>query len=115
MLDLTETVLLRDGDGLALDDGTWIAVRAAGEDLVEVRGVRPADLLRFAWHLGNRHLPADVTADRILIRDDHVIVHMLEHLGAHVRRVRAAFNPEHGAYSGVHEHHHHDSDGHEHL
>ena len=109
LLDLPEATVLRDGDGLALEDGTTVAVRATPEPLVEITAHSPHALLRLAWHLGNRHLPAEIATDRILIRDDHVIVHMLEGLGAAVRRVQAPFNPEGGAY-GEHNrdpHHHH--------
>ena len=101
MLDLPEAVALADGDGLELADGGWIEVRAAPEDLVEVtcRG----GLARVAWHLGNRHCPADIRADRILIRTDRVIEDMLLGLGASVTPVRAPFDPERGAY-GRHGH-----------
>ena len=113
LLDLPETTLLREGDGLRLDDGSIVLVRAAPEDVVEVTG-SAADLIRFAWHLGNRHLPADLTPDRILIRDDDVIVDLLLRLGAEVRKVRAPFNPERGAYSGIAAGHAHGHDSHHH-
>ena len=105
LLDLDEATVLRDGDGLMLDGGGYVEVRAAVEDLVEIRASSQALLMRLAWHLGNRHLPADVGEDRILIRDDHVIVDMLRGLGAAVRHVRVPFNPEGGAY-GQHNHDH---------
>jgi len=103
LLDLPEACVLRDGDGLALDDGGVVAVAAATEALIEVTAGSPAALARLAWHLGNRHLPAQIEASRILIRDDHVIVDMLRGLGATVRPVTAAFDPEGGAY-GQHNH-----------
>ncbi|WP_376089279.1 urease accessory protein UreE [Roseomonas sp. CCTCC AB2023176] len=122
LLDLPEAAVLRDGDGLALEDGGIVAVRAAPEPLVEVRAASGHDLLRLAWHLGNRHLPAQIAADRILIRYDHVIVHMLEGLGATVRRVDAPFDPEGGAYGEHnrdphhrHAHPHPYDDGHHHA
>jgi urease accessory protein len=100
LLDLAEAAVLRHGDGLKLEGGGVIAVRAADEDLIEITG---ANLARIAWHIGNRHLPAEIGLARILIRDDHVIVDMLKGLGAQVRRMRAPFNPEGGAY-GQHNH-----------
>jgi urease accessory protein len=110
LVDLPEAAVLRDGDGLALEDGSFVLVRAAPEPLIEVTAESADRLARLAWHLGNRHLPAEIGPGRILIRDDHVIVHMLEGLGAQLRRVQAPFNPEGGAY-GEHnrnpEHHHH--------
>ncbi|RAI60756.1 urease accessory protein UreE [Roseicella frigidaeris] len=117
LLDLDTAVALRDGDGLLLEEGGVILVRAAPEPLVEVRAATPERLLRFAWHLGNRHLPTEIQAERLLIRDDHVITAMLRGLGATLRRVDAPFNPEGGAY-GEHNrqpghHHHHHGDGHQ--
>jgi len=116
VLDLAEAQVLRDGDGLALEDGRVILVRAADEPLVEVRAGSGMPLMRIAWHLGNRHLPAELGADRILIREDHVIEDMLRGLGAVISRVRAPFNPEGGAYGehnrSAHQHHH--GDGHHH-
>ncbi|HYD05299.1 MAG TPA: urease accessory protein UreE [Reyranella sp.] len=103
LLDLVEPIVLHTGDGLRLEEGGYVEVRAAEEDLVEVRGRDAASFARLAWHLGNRHLPAQIEGDRILIRDDHVIVDMLRGLGAEVRKVRAPFDPEGGAY-GQHNH-----------
>ena len=112
LLDLPQTAVLADGDGLCLTEGGFVAVRAAPEDLVEVTAATPALLARLAWHVGNRHVPAELAGERILIRDDHVIVAMVEGLGGRVRRVRVPFTPERGAYAaqGPHEHHHHDHD-----
>jgi urease accessory protein len=100
VLDLPRAAVMHDGDGLKLENGKVIAVEAAPEALVEVTAHDTHMLLRLAWHIGNRHLPAELQESRILIRDDHVIVQMLEGLGATVRRLEAAFTPESGAYSG---------------
>ncbi|WP_193176828.1 urease accessory protein UreE [Oricola nitratireducens] len=116
LLDLAEARLLRHGDGLLLDDGQVIEVRAAPEDLLEVRGRDARHLLALTWQIGNRHLAAQILPDRILIRRDHVIRDMLEGLGAAVADVSAPFDPEGGAYGdahGAHGHghahaHHHD-------
>jgi urease accessory protein len=101
VLDLPRATVMRDGDGLKLENGQVIAVAAAPEPLAEVTAPDLHTLLRLAWHIGNRHLPAELQPSRILIRDDHVIVHMLEGLGATVRRLEATFSPEPGAYSGA--------------
>lgn len=119
LLDLEQAQHLRDGDGLAIGRGRYVRIAARPEPLMEVRAATPEALLRLAWHIGNRHLAADIGAERILIRRDHVIGHMLEHLGARVREVEAPFDPEGGAYKdhGLHDHghgpghgdhHHHD-------
>lgn len=101
LLDLPETVMLTDGDGLQLTDGNWLAVSSAPEDLLEVQLSDPHQLLRVAWHLGNHHCPTDIKADRIRIRSDHVIEAMLKSQGCKPVPVEAAFNPEKGSY-----HHH---------
>ena len=98
LLDLAEATTLRDGDGLVLDDGRVVAVKAAAEPLTEIRAADTAALVRLAWHLGNRHLPAQLDGDRLLIRRDHVIEAMLVGLGAAVAHVDAPFEPEGGAY-----------------
>jgi len=102
LLDLSDAVPLRDGDALALDDGSLVAVAAAPEPLAEIHAHDAAQLLRIAWHLGNRHLPAQLTGDRIRIRRDHVIEDMVAKLGAHVHAIDAPFDPEGGAYAGHH-------------
>jgi urease accessory protein len=121
LLDLPRATVLEDGDGLALSDGGWIGVTAAPERLLEVTAGSAHLLLRLAWHLGNRHLPTEISAERILIREDHVIAEMLHGLGATLRRIEAPFTPERGAYDAAlphghdHEHghaHHHDHDDH---
>jgi urease accessory protein len=109
LLDLEKATVLRDGDGLALEGGGWVAVQAAAENLVEVSCGSAHDLHRIAWHLGNRHCPAAIEAESILIRRDHVIEEMLLGIGATVKPVMAPFDPERGAYDDknqIHGHHH---------
>ncbi len=82
LLDLPRTTVLRGGDGLRLEDGRVILVAAATEPLLEVTAADADHLTRMAWHIGNRHLPAQITTGRILIREDSVIEAMLNGLGA---------------------------------
>jgi urease accessory protein len=118
LLDLPEAVMLRAGDGLALDDGRIVEVVAAPELLAEIRGSDAASLVRVAWHLGNRHLPTELLKKSLRIRRDPVIEDMARRLGASVVEIEAPFNPEGGAYvaaAPVHGHDHaHDHDGHDH-
>jgi urease accessory protein len=108
LLDLAEAAHLRHGDGLALDGGGIVEVLAAPEPLMEVTATSPAALLCLAWHIGNRHLPAAIDGNRILLRQDHVIEDMLIGLGAKVRHLDAPFDPEGGAYDKRgHDHGHH--------
>ncbi|HJN22047.1 MAG TPA: urease accessory protein UreE [Alphaproteobacteria bacterium] len=99
LLDLPAVVRLRDGDGLKLDDGRWIGVRAAPEPLIEVPCADPEGLVRLAWHLGNRHVPTEVYAGTIRFRYDPVIVDMVKGLGARPVALEAPFQPEPGAYT----------------
>jgi urease accessory protein len=108
LLDLPKAVAMADGDGLLLEDGRWLKVQAAAELIVEVRHKDPRQLVRLAWHLGNRHLPTEIRDQVLRIRPDHVIEDMLVGFGAILVKVQAAFQPEGGAYGGHGHHHDHD-------
>ena len=114
LLDLPARVLLRHGDGLVLEDGRAIEVRARPEPLLEVRAEDTPRLSRLAWHLGNRHLEAQIEPARILIRRDRVIAGMLTRLGAALAEVTEPFDPEGGAYDGPGHGHGHNHGGHGH-
>ena len=108
LLDLAKPPALRAGDGLRLEDGRIVAVEAAPERLLEIACADARALARIAWHLGNRHLTAEIGAHVIHIREDHVIADMVRGLGAEARQVERVFNPVGGAYAaGVAGHHHH--------
>jgi urease accessory protein len=115
LLDLPKTVAMADGDGLQLDDGSWLKIHAAAELIVEVRHKDSHQLRRLAWHLGNRHLPTEIREDALRIRPDHVIEEMLRGFGAELSTIQVSFQPEGGAYGTSHGHHHHDDDGHYHA
>jgi urease accessory protein len=114
LLDLPNAVAMADGDGLQTADGKWLKVQAAAELIVEVRHGVPGQLMRLAWHLGNRHLATEIRDQVLRIRPDHVIEEMLHGLGANLVHVQATFQPEGGAYSGHGHDHHHDDNGHHH-
>ena len=101
LIDLPEPPRLTDGAGLLLEDGTIVRVEALPEPVVEIRA---RDLVKIAWHLGNRHLPTEIRDDALRIRPDHVIEAMLHGLGAELRHLDAAFEPETGAYGHHHGH-----------
>jgi len=106
LLDLEHAQALRDGDGLLLEDGRLVLVKALPEPLLEVRGKDARHLTALAWQIGNRHLEAQIESGRILIRRDHVIADMLRGLGATVREIEEIFEPEAGAYSHSHDNGH---------
>jgi urease accessory protein len=101
LLDLPRAQHLTEGDGLELDNGNYMRVRAAAEPVIEVAADSPTDLLRIAWHIGNRHLPLQVADGVLRLRADHVIAAMVEGLGGHVEWRAAPFDPEIGAYAGA--------------
>lgn len=102
LLDLSEATRLDDGDGLVLEDGSFIRVAAAAEVVMDIRYPDSVLGLRIAWHVGNRHTPLQILPDgRLRIGADEVLADMIVGLGAEVRRHRAPFTPEAGAY---HEH-----------
>lgn len=114
LLDLPRAVAMADGDGLQLQDGRWLSVQAAAEPILEVRHTDPDQLMRLAWHLGNRHLPVEIRNQALRIRPDYVIEYMLGGFGADLEKMQGPFQPESGAYSGHGHHHNHDDSGHHH-
>jgi len=111
---LERGTILHDGDRLCAEDGTIIQVVAADEAVATVTASDPLQLLKAAYHLGNRHIPVQVGPGWLRLEQDHVLEHMLEHLGVRVRHESAPFEPESGAYGGGHHHHHDDHDRHHH-
>ncbi len=99
LLDLPHPEVMADGDGLRLGDGRWVLVRAAEEPVVEVRHHDPRQLVRLAWHLGNRRVPAEIWPATLRVRPDPAVAEMLIRAGAHLTELEAPFNPE----PGVHE------------
>lgn len=95
LVDLVHTTSVNEGDAFALDCGRLVSVKPAHERLLEATG---PDLIRLAWHIGNRHAPCQIESARLLIQRDHVLHDMLERLGANLREVVEPFNPEGGAY-----------------
>jgi urease accessory protein len=94
LIDWPQPVMLRDGDGLVLDDGAIVAVVGELETLAEIDARSPLTLMRLAWHLGNRHADVQILGDRLRIRRDHVLEEMAAGLGASVTPVEAPFDPE---------------------
>ena len=115
VVDLSETISLEHGDCFDIGDGKLIEVIAAEERLLAVTG----DLVRLAWHIGNRLTPCQIESERLLIRQDKVIADMLRLLEAGVTEVHEPFTPEGGAYgmgrTHGHDHSHVHKDVHKHV
>ena len=97
--------ILRGGDCLRANDGRIVLVVAADEDLMEAKCTTPFELVRAAYHLGNRHVPVQIGEGWLRFQADVVLAQLLRGLQATVSKVFAAFEPEAGAYAGGHHHH----------
>jgi len=108
---------MRGGDQLVAADGTRVNVVAADESLAHVTVANAHELLRVAYHLGNRHVAVEIGNGYLRLAADAVLENMVRGLGAQVERVMAPFEPEGGAYAGTHaghEHAAHAHSGHDH-
>jgi urease accessory protein len=110
-LDLEMETVLNDGDALRLDDGRLVQVKAAAEELLEVRAENPIRLMRLAWHLGSQHGLVEITADAIYIENDPALAELARNQGCITTPVSRAFKPEVTAHHCDHDHHGH---GHHH-
>ncbi|WP_339490436.1 urease accessory protein UreE [Pseudomonas sp. EL_65y_Pfl2_R95] len=97
---------LHHGECLQAQDGRVIRVSARAEDLLHVTCDSPFELMRAAYHLGNRHVALQLGDGWLRLPNDYVLKAMLEQLGAHVELIEAPYQPEHGAYGGGHHHSH---------
>jgi urease accessory protein len=116
---LPRGTVVRGGDVLVAEDGSLIVVKAAAQAVMVVRHCAehgaPFDLLRAAYHLGNRHVQLELQPDRLLLERDHVLADMLWQMHLIVSDEQLPFEPEGGAYaSGGHAHHDH-GHGHDHA
>ena len=102
MVDFPEAVTLDHFGGLLLEDGRIVEIVAAPEPLLEINPRGTEHLAQIAWHIGNRHMPAQIEKKRILVPRDHVAKTMLQGLGAEVREVTEPFLPMQGAYHAPH-------------
>jgi urease accessory protein len=98
LLDLSKAAVLEDGDAVRLEDGGLIMIKAAPEQIVEIRADDALTLKKIIWHLGNRHAPAEIADEAVYIAHDHVLIEMACALGARTSLVERPFRPERGAY-----------------
>lgn len=126
-LRLPRGTVLRHGELLQSEDQqTIVQVVAKPEPVMTVTATTQLDLLRAAYHLGNRHVPLEVREFHLRLSPDPVLKTMLQQMGLHVIEETAPFEPEAGAYGQGHSHeshipdqphkhdHHHDNHTHEH-
>ncbi len=124
---LPRGTVVRGGDVLVAADGSLINVVAAPQSVLKITHCSnhgsPYDLIRAAYHLGNRHVPIELKPDHLKIEPDHVLADMLRAMHLIVNAVDEPFEPENGAYatgghhgghSHGHDHAHGDDHGHVH-
>jgi urease accessory protein len=114
-LTLPRGTVLRGGARLQASDGRVVEVVAAAEQVSIVHTHDARELARAAYHLGNRHVPVQITADSIRYLHDHVLDDMLRGLGLSVANGLLPFEPEAGAYSPSQAHGHDHGHGHGHA
>ncbi|WP_341912966.1 urease accessory protein UreE [Polaromonas sp. YR568] len=117
---LPRGTLVRGGDVLVAEDGSMVKVIAAAQTVLRITACpshgSPFDLVRAAYHLGNRHVPIELKPDHLKIEPDHVLADMLRSMHLIVNEVSESFEPEGGAYStGGHGHAHDGDHGHAHA
>jgi urease accessory protein len=115
---LPRGTIVRGGDVLVAEDGSLVAVQAAPQPVLVVRTCgahgTPFDLLRAAYHLGNRHVALELRPDHLKLEPDHVLADLLRHMHLEVESTEAPFEPEAGAYGGGHGGGHGHGHGHTH-
>jgi urease accessory protein len=113
---LPRGTVVRGSDTLVAEDGSLIVVRAAPQPVLVVRHCsthgKPFDLMRAAYHLGNRHVALALQPDRLLLEPDHVLAEMLRSMHLIVSEENVAFEPESGAYAASEGHAHHQHGAH---
>lgn len=122
---LPRGTVVRGGDVLVGEDGSLVRVTAAPQAVLKVTACAehgsPFDLLRAAYHLGNRHVQLELQPDHLKLEPDHVLADMLRQRHLIVHEVSEAFEPEGGAYATPahghahgHDHDHDHDHGHDH-
>ena len=98
-VDLPRTGILRSGAYITTEQGEILKVDAKAEQLMQVTAPTEFDLLKAAYHLGNRHVPLMLTPSALYFEPDHVLAEMVKGLGLSVSEVEHPFEPESGAYA----------------
>lgn len=121
---LARGTVVRGGDVLVAEDGSLVRVEAAPQAVLRITACAehgsPFDLMRAAYHLGNRHVPIELKPDHLKIEPDHVLAELMRSMHMTVTEVHEPFEPESGAYGDKammghdHGHGHSHSHGHGH-
>jgi urease accessory protein len=102
-LQLPRGTLLEDGDILSVKAGNlFVRVLAKAEPVLTITAAQTLALIRVAYHLGNRHVPVEITSSYLRLSPDSVLQNMLAQLEVEIREEVTPFYPEKGAYFHAH-------------
>ena len=102
ILQLPRKGKLKDGDILSTNEpNIYIEIIAKLENLIEIRSKSKIELIKTAYHLGNRHVDVEIEGDILLTKSDYVIKNMLKNFNVDIVNVQKKFFPERGAH--IHE------------
>ena len=100
ILQLPRKGKLNDGDILSTNEpNVYVEIIAKKEDLFEIRSNSKIELIKTAYHLGNRHVEVEIQEDVLLTKSDYVIGNMLYNFRVEVKSSKKKFFPEAGAHN----------------
>ena len=100
LLQLPRKGKLNDGDILSTNESNlYLEIIAKKENLIEISSNSKIELIKTAYHLGNRHVDVEIEKDSLLTKSDYVIKNMLNNFNVDVLNTQRKFSPETGAHS----------------
>ena len=91
---------LNDGDILSTNmSNFYVEIIAKTENLIEISSKSKIELIKTAYHLGNRHVEVEIEKDILLAKSDYVIENMLKHCNVDIVDTKKKFFPERGAHN----------------
>ena len=99
ILQLPRNGKLNDGDILLTNKSSfYVKIIAKTETLIEISSKSKIELIKTAYHLGNRHVEVEIKNNILLTKGDYVIENMLKNFDVEVKNIRKKFFPETGAH-----------------
>ena len=100
ILQLPRKGKINDGDILLTNKSNfYVEIIAKTEDLIEISSNSKIELIKTAYHLGNRHVEVEIEEDILLTKGDYVIENMLKNFNVDIVNTQKKFFPERGAHS----------------
>ena len=100
VLQLPRDGKLNDGDILSTNKSNfYVEIIAKKENLIEISSNSKIELIKAAYHLGNRHVEVEIEEDTLLTKSDYVIENMLKNFNVDIINTQKKFFPEKGAHS----------------